>query len=65
MSSQATGLRVASVVLAIFAVGHIIRLIGHIQVTVGATQIPIWVSWVALVVAGCLSIWFWRLSARG
>jgi hypothetical protein len=65
MSSPTTGLRVAGVVFGIFAIGHIIRLVGHIQVTVGATQIPIWVSWVAVVVAGCLSIWFWRLSARG
>ncbi|MGH8101212.1 MAG: hypothetical protein ACREIW_07935 [Chthoniobacterales bacterium] len=65
MSSPATGLRVASVLFAVFAIGHIIRLIGQIQVTVGATQIPMWVSLVALFVAGFLCIWFWRLSARG
>ena len=64
MSSPATGLRLASLLFAIFAIGHIIRLIGHVQVAVDAIQIPMWVSVVALIVAGFLSIWFWRLSAR-
>jgi hypothetical protein len=31
---------------------------------VGAATIPMWVSVVALIVAGFLSIWFWQLSAR-
>ena len=64
MNSPATGLRLASLLFAIFAIAHIIRLIGHVQVTVDAIQIPTWVSVVALIVAGLLSIWFWRLSAR-
>jgi hypothetical protein len=64
MSSAATGLRVASVLFAIFALAHIIRLIGHIHVTVGAIHIPMWVSVVALIVAGLLCIWLWRLSVR-
>jgi hypothetical protein len=46
--------------------GHIVRLVKHAQVTFGATEIPMWVSVVALIVAGVLSIWMWRLSsARG
>jgi hypothetical protein len=64
MSSPATGLRLASLLFAIFASGHTIRLIGHFQVTVDAIQIPMWVSVIALIVGGFLSIWFWRLSAR-
>lgn len=66
MSSQATGLRVASVFFAFFMLGHIVRLFKHAQVTFGATEIPMWVSVVALIVAAVLSIWMWRLSsARG
>jgi hypothetical protein len=65
MSSPATGLRVASIFFAIFALAHIIRLIGHIHVTVGAIHVPMWVSVVALIVAGFLCVWLWRLSARG
>jgi hypothetical protein len=62
MSSPKTGLRVASVIFAIFAIGHVLRLINHSQVTLGTHTIPMGVSWVALIVAALLSIWLWRLS---
>lgn len=65
MSSQATGLRVASLIFALFTLGHVVRLVRQAQVTVGATQIPMWVSVVALIIAAALSIWMWRLSSRG
>jgi hypothetical protein len=66
MSSQASGLRVASVIFALFAIGHVVRLVKQAQVTVGTHQIPMWVSVVALIIAAILSIWMWRLSsARG
>jgi hypothetical protein len=64
MSSQKTGLRVASIIFAIFALGHVLRLINHAQVTLGIHTIPMGVSWVALFVATLLSIWMWRLSSR-
>jgi hypothetical protein len=62
MSSPRTGLRVASVIFAIFAIGHLIRLINQIPVQVGANQIPMGVSWVALIIAAILCAWLWRLS---
>jgi hypothetical protein len=65
MSSQRTGLRVASIIFAIFAIGHILRLINHAEVTLGTHTIPMGVSWVALIVAALLSIWMWRLSSGG
>jgi hypothetical protein len=65
MSSQKSGLRVASIFFAIFAIGHILRLINHTQVTLGTHTIPMGVSWVALIVAALLSIWMWRLSSGG
>ncbi len=66
MSSQASGLRVASVIFALFAIGHAARLVKQAQVTVATYQIPMWVSVVALIIAAILSIWMWRLSsARG
>ena len=63
MSSQASGLRVASVIFALFAVGHVVRLVKQAQVTVGTYQIPMWVSVVALIIAAILSTWMWRLSS--
>jgi hypothetical protein len=63
MSSQASGLRVASVIFALFAIGHVVRLVKQAQVTVGTYQIPMWVSVVALIIAAILSTWMWRLSS--
>jgi len=62
MNSPTTGLRIASVIFGIFAIGHLLRLINHAQVTVGTHTIPMGLSWVALIVAGILCIWMWRLS---
>jgi uncharacterized membrane protein YecN with MAPEG domain len=64
MNSQRTGLRVASIIFAIFAIGHLIRLIKNVQVTVGTHTISMGVSWIALIVAAILCIWMWRLSSR-
>jgi len=62
MNSPRTGLRVASVLFGIFAIGHLLRLITHAQVTVGTHTIPMGLSWIALIVAAILCIWMWRLS---
>jgi len=62
MNSPTTGLRVDSIFFGIFAVGHLARLISHAQVTVGTHTIPMGLSWIALIVAAILCIWFWRLS---
>jgi Flp pilus assembly protein TadB len=62
MNSPRTGLRVASVMFGIFAIGHILRLINHAQVTIGTHTVPMGVSWVALIVAAIFCIWMWRLS---
>jgi uncharacterized membrane protein YecN with MAPEG domain len=63
MNSQKTGLRVASIIFGIFAIGHLVRLIKQAQVTVGTLTIPMSVSWVALIVAAILCIWLWRLAS--
>jgi len=63
MSSQASGLRVASVLFGLFALGHLVRLVKQAQVMVGTHQIPMWISVVALIIAAVLSIWMWRLSS--
>jgi len=62
MNSPRTGLRVASIIFALFALGHILRLINHAQVTVGSHRIGMGVSVVALIIAAGLSIWMWQLS---
>jgi hypothetical protein len=63
MNSQRTGLRVASIIFAIFAIGHLLRLINQIPVQVGSHQIPMGLSWVALIISAILCLWLWRLSS--
>ena len=63
MNSPRTGLRVASVIFGIFAIAHLVRLINQAQVTVGSHTIPMGLSWVALIIAAILCIWFWRLAS--
>ena len=63
MSSQRTGLRVASFIFTLFAIGHIVRLFNQAKVTVGNFEVPMGVSWVALIIAVILCIWMWRLSS--
>jgi uncharacterized membrane protein len=65
MDSQATGLRVAAIIFALFALGHAVRLFNHAKVLVAGHQIPMVASWAGLIIAALLSIWMWRLSSRG
>jgi hypothetical protein len=64
MNSQATGLKVAAIIFALFAIGHAVRLFNHAKVLVAGHQIPIAASWAGLIIAALLSIWMWRLSSR-
>lgn len=63
MNSQSIGLRVASVIFAIFAIFHAVRLFKHVEVSVATHVIPMGVSWVGVVVGALLCIWLRRLSA--
>jgi hypothetical protein len=63
MNPQKTGLRVASIIFAIFAIGHLLRLLNQTPVMVGSHQIPMGVSWLALVIAVLLCMWLWKLAS--
>jgi hypothetical protein len=63
MNSQRTGLRVASFFFALFAIGHILRLFNQAKVTIGNFEVPMGLSWGALIVGALLCIWMWRLSS--
>jgi hypothetical protein len=62
MSSQSTGLRVASLVFALITIGHVARLIKHAQVTIGSHSIPLWFSVAAAIIGAVLSLWMWKLA---
>ena len=53
---------ISGVVFGLIALGHGIRAALQVSVQLGGTSIPIWVSWVAVVVAGALCVWAFRSS---
>lgn len=52
----------AAILLAIVALAHLYRLIRPFDVTIAGEAIPQWVSVVALIVTGGLSLMLWRES---
>ena len=55
---------ISGVVFGLIAIGQGIRAALQVPVQVGSTAIPVWVSWVAVVVAGSLCVWAFRSSAQ-
>ena len=64
MNSPALGLKLSAIIFALFALVHAWRLVKRFDVILGSHHIPLTVSVVALIVAGALSIWLWKLSSR-
>lgn len=62
MNSPAFGLRVASLIFAVIALVHLIRVLAQTQITIGSQPIPVWISVPAVVIAALLSLWMWKLS---
>jgi hypothetical protein len=54
----------ATIVLGIVALAHLYRLLRPFDVTVAGWSVPQWVSAVAVVVAGGLSVMLWREARR-
>ena len=62
MNSQATGLRVASVVFGLIAIAQFLRVIIRPEVLVAGQPLPLWPSVLAVVLLGGLSLWMWKLA---
>jgi len=54
----------ATVLLAVVSLAHLLRVIFGVQVTVADRFIPMWVSEVAFVVAGGMALMLWRSARR-
>lgn len=52
--------RIAASLFGIVALAHVARLALDIPIQVGSTAIPMWTSWLGLLVAGGLSLWGFR-----
>ena len=55
---------IASAIFALIAILHLYRIVTHFQVVLGSHVIPLWVSYVGLVIPAALS-WMLCREARG
>jgi len=62
MESRIIGLRVAGVVFALFCLAQLLRLVLRPEILVAGHLMPLWPSVIAVIVAGGLSVWMWKLS---
>ncbi len=62
MNSQIIGLRVAGTVFGIMCIGQLLRLLTRAEILIAEHPLPLWVSAVAVVITGVLSLWMWKVS---
>ena len=55
---------IAAVIFALMALVHLYRIATHFQIIIGSHPIPMWVSWIAIVVTGLLAMMLYRESRR-
>jgi hypothetical protein len=63
MKSQILGLRVAGTIFGLACLGQLLRLATRAEVVVAGNRLPLWLSALAVVIAGGLSLWLWKLSS--
>lgn len=54
-------LRISGTLFGLIALVHLLRLFRHWPVDLAGSTVPLWASWVGLVLAGGLSVWALRL----
>lgn len=59
-----TPLVVSGTLFGLFALVHVYRLIYGVAVTFNAVVVPLWISYVVIVVAALLSIWMFRAALK-
>ncbi len=55
---------IATIFLALVALGHLVRLALHVEVIAGGVVIPLWLSAVACVFTGGLAVLLWQEGRR-
>jgi hypothetical protein len=63
--SQRTFTIIASAIFGVVALLHVLRIFFGWPAVIGGWTVPMWLSWIGLVVAGGLSYFGIRLARRG
>jgi hypothetical protein len=53
--------QISGALFGIIALAHLFRLFRHWPIDLGGYMVPLWVSWLGLLLAGGLSVWALRL----
>jgi hypothetical protein len=54
-------IQISGVLFGIIALAHLLRLFRHWPIDVAGQAVPVWVSWLGLLLAGGLSVWALRV----
>jgi hypothetical protein len=57
-------LRLAGLIFALVALAHLARALLNWPIMIAGWSVPMWLSWVAFVVAGALSWFGWSLAKK-
>lgn len=56
--------KVAAAIFGVIALVHAARLALDVPIQIGAAPVPMWISWLGLLLAGALSLWGFRSGRR-
>ena len=56
--------QVSGIVFALIAAAHALRAVLQVPAQVGSFQVPLWISWIAVVVTGSFAAWAFCTSRR-
>lgn len=56
---------VSGVIFGLMAVAQLVRALNQVPANVGSVEIPVWVSWVAVVFAGSMCAWAFSSRKNG
>ena len=53
---------VSGVIFGFVALAQLFRAVNQVSIQIGSVEIPIWASWVAVVLAGSMCTWAFRIT---
>ena len=62
--SEKNYILISAIVFALAALLHLVRLFTHWSLQIGAMTVPLWGSWLGLLIGATLSIWAFRLLSQ-
>lgn len=57
-------LRVAGIVFSVVALAHLLRILYHVVIVIAGYTIPMWLSYVALIVAFALAVLMFKAAGK-